>query len=420
MCPLASAMKSITISPKDFITAPFIACPNCSANEFGVLMISGISYTRRCRNCWHTRHFSLPDTHKAVIYIDQFAVSNMLKTRDKTTKGHEKAAENPFWSELWDKLARLRRCQLVCCPNSEEHEDESLLAPFFSKLKGVYERLSGGVTFKNFQHVRLDQAFQLIQAWVQGEEPEYDFDAQRITYGRIHEWKDRMFVTVGSMKQDMVEAIRKNRESGHQELKQVFERWQKEKKTFEQVYEAEKRGYLDGTLSNYRRVLMSRIAMFAGRQPLDATLFMHCEGELLQHAVINAVSQERTPQEARAVCETFFRDNVPKDLPFSKISAALYAVLASKAAAGQKEPPNKGTISDIRFISHFLPYCDAIFIDNKSRALINDLPKAHSLSSLGFHCKVFSLSNKDEFLKYLGAIMEAATPEYLAIVESIY
>src|SRR5260221_9293123 len=114
-------MKSVTISPRDFITAPFLVCPNCSKNEFGILLISGTHYMRRCRDCWHTLRFSLPAVRKVVIYIDQFAISNMLKVQDETTKGHGKATENPFWIELWDTLARLRRCQLICCPDSQEH-----------------------------------------------------------------------------------------------------------------------------------------------------------------------------------------------------------------------------------------------------------------------------------------------------------
>jgi hypothetical protein len=410
-------MKSVTINPRDFISAPFLVCPNCSKNEFGVLLISGTSYTRRCRDCWHTRRFSLPTIRKAVIYIDQFAISNMLKVRDETTKGHEKATENPFWTELWDTLARLRRCQLICCPDSEEHENESLLAPFFAKLKSTYERLSGGVTFKNFEHIRLDQAFQLIQAWAKGKEPVYDFDAERITYGRIHEWKDRIFVSVGSMKQDMVDAIRQTREGAHEDLKKIFERWRNEKKTFEETYEAETRGYLEGIVKTYRTVLMNRIAMIAGRQPYDVNSMLHCEGELLESAVKEVVSQEHGAEKTKELSERFFKEGVPKDLPFNKISGALYAVLATKAAAGQKDPPNKGTFSDISFISTLLPYCDAMFIDNKSRALINDLPKTHAL---GFGCKIFSLSNKEEFLAFLASLMNSATPEHLAIVQSLY
>jgi hypothetical protein len=341
----------------------------------------------------------------------------MLKVQDKTTKGHEKATENPFWAELWDTLARLRRCQLICCPDSEEHEHESLLAPFFSKLKGMYERLSGGVTFKNFEHIRLEQGFQLIEAWARGQQPAYDFDAERITYGRIHEWKDRIFVSVGSMKLDMVDAIRQAREAAHEELKQVFEHWQNEKKTFEEVYEVETRGYLEGIVKTYRKVLMNRIAILTGRQSYDLNAVLHCEGELLERAVVEVVSREHGAQKTKELSERFFKEGVPKDLPFNKISGALYAVLATKAGAGQKDPPNKGTISDISFVSTLLPYCDAMFIDNKSRALINDLPRAYTLP---FRCKIFSLSNKEEFLAYLTSLMNSATPEHLAIVEMLY
>lgn len=201
-------MPTVTINPKDFILPPYIACPHCSKTEFGVLHISGTYYVRRCRSCWHTVEFPLPAIRKEVIYIDQFAFSNMLKVRDETTKGHERASENPFWEGLWDALAKLRRCQLICCPDSQEHENESLLGPYFKKLKEVYETLSGGVSFKNFEDIRQTQIFELARAWAGHRQPVYDFDAESITYGRIHEWKDRIFITTGSMKLDQVELIR--------------------------------------------------------------------------------------------------------------------------------------------------------------------------------------------------------------------
>lgn len=45
-------MNEFVFDPRVLIRPPYIACPNCHAEEqFGVLMI-GWSYTRRCRVCW--------------------------------------------------------------------------------------------------------------------------------------------------------------------------------------------------------------------------------------------------------------------------------------------------------------------------------------------------------------------------------
>jgi hypothetical protein len=315
---------------------------------------------RRCRSCWHTAQFPLPTIRKAVVYIDQFALSNMLKVRDETTKGHERASENPFWQELWDALAKLRRYQLICCPDSEEHENESLLGPYFKKLKGVYERLSGGVTFNGFEHIRHAQVFELARAWAGQRQPVYDFDAESMTYGGIHQWNDRIFVTTGSMKLDQVEVIRQAREAAHDGLKKVFERWKSEKKTYDEVYEIERTGYMEGIRETFRSVLEKRYQIQFGKFDLDINAVLPCEGELLQNNVAEAIRGERGSEHVQKLSVEFFKQNVLKDAPFIKISATLYAVLAAKAAAGQKEPPNKGTISDISFISALLPYCDAM------------------------------------------------------------
>jgi hypothetical protein len=35
--------------PRDFIQPPFVKCPQCGGAEFGVLMVHGDNYTRRCQ-----------------------------------------------------------------------------------------------------------------------------------------------------------------------------------------------------------------------------------------------------------------------------------------------------------------------------------------------------------------------------------
>ncbi len=40
--------------------APYIACPRCGKEAFGVLMIPGRHYVPRCRACCYSKHFRLP------------------------------------------------------------------------------------------------------------------------------------------------------------------------------------------------------------------------------------------------------------------------------------------------------------------------------------------------------------------------
>ena len=72
-------MGEFVVDPRVFIQPPYLACTNCGTeNAFGVLII-GWGYTRRCRECWHTDRFDLPEIRKTVIYLDQLAISEMMK-----------------------------------------------------------------------------------------------------------------------------------------------------------------------------------------------------------------------------------------------------------------------------------------------------------------------------------------------------
>jgi hypothetical protein len=71
---------------------------------------------------------------KKILYLDQFVVSEIMKLRTADAKGHQAVAAEPFWAELAALLEKLGRLQLICCPDSGEHQNESLLSPFYQAL----------------------------------------------------------------------------------------------------------------------------------------------------------------------------------------------------------------------------------------------------------------------------------------------
>jgi hypothetical protein len=89
--------------------------------------------------------------------------------------------------------------------------------------------------------------------------------------------------------------------------------------------------------------------------------------------------QEIGQQQGTAKLAEFLMQGAINEVPFNRIAAAMYASLAAKAAAGQKEIPNQGTATDIDIVSTLLPYCDAMFVDNKCRALLRDIPRDYAL-----------------------------------------
>ena len=84
----------------------------------------------------------------------------------------------------------------------------------------------------------------------------------------------------------------------------------------------------------------------------------------------------------------------------------MFAGLARSAGLGKKEPPK--STSDVQFISSYLPYCDAMFVDKESRKLLKELPRdlPPHLKLSEVETKVFSMNQKYEFLEYLDKVVE--------------
>src|ERR1700678_2040656 len=223
------------IDPRDFIMTPYLQCPKCGKQEFGVLNVSDTRCQRRCRACLHVGTQYLPAIRKTVVYIDQFAFSNIMKLLSPELKGHERAASDPFWKELFEILTVVDHIQRVACPDSREHHNESLASPFGELLKRTYEHFSGGVSFVDSESIKARQIAQIARCWLKSEPASFDFDAEGITSGRIHAWSGRLYVTAGGILPGTVENLRESRDAVHARLKEVFKQWQKEKKSFQDV-----------------------------------------------------------------------------------------------------------------------------------------------------------------------------------------
>ena len=135
---------------------------------------------RRCQDCWHKQDYRLPELRKKTIYLDQFVISNLMKLENPATKGHATVAADPFWRELHDLLFQLRHLQMICCPDSGSHEEESRTWPFNAELKKTYEALSGGITFEAFDSIKSMQIGELALAWAEHREPAFDFNSRRV------------------------------------------------------------------------------------------------------------------------------------------------------------------------------------------------------------------------------------------------
>ena len=106
------------------MTGPFIECPSCHSEEYGVQMIGGKGYSRRCRACSHSSYHELPLLRKKILFLDQMAASNMMFAINPQTKQNREGRVQPVWRELFEKLDVLTRLQVVLCPEGPRQERE--------------------------------------------------------------------------------------------------------------------------------------------------------------------------------------------------------------------------------------------------------------------------------------------------------
>jgi hypothetical protein len=362
----------------------------------------------------------LPEIKKKIVYIDQFAFSDIMKFLSPEMKGHERAAAVPFWKELFEVLGVVCHLQLVACPDSREHQHESLTSPFYEALKHTYEHFSGGVSFDDSETVKAQQISDLARAWLKNEPVNFDFRPESISSGRIHEWSGRIFITVDGVLPGMADDLRTRRSKTHDGLQRAFEYWQREKKSFEESFAIEKAAYGQTVAQMYaddfRKRAQMALMMMRGQMPsLDDILPSPSETLVMNLQFV--FQQEVGREQANARLAEFFRSGAINEAPFVSISASMWASLARKAASGQKTVPNQGTFTDINIVSTLLPYCDAMFVDNGCRALLHDIPKTHALP---FPCRVFSPNSGADFIRYLREIRDSVTPDHLKLIEEVY
>jgi len=223
-------MGTVQFDPRDLIRPPFAVCPACGKDEFGVLSISRHSYTRRCRECWETRTSPLPVLSKILLYLDQFAISNMMKAINPQTKAKTDSMTS-FWLDLFKRLDRLVKLQVLVCPDSPMQSDESSLPVYYKALKRMYEALSHGVSFAHPQTIKRFQVVQHAKWWIQGAEGDYQptLEPRQVLSDPVDGWQERYILTVEfQIPPDSIDALRKHRNAVSEKVEELFSVWQKD------------------------------------------------------------------------------------------------------------------------------------------------------------------------------------------------
>lgn len=396
---------------------PYVKCPRCKKQSLGILSIYSDRYHRRCESCSYAPEaIPLPPLNKKVIYLDQMAISNMMKATNVADKAHQRATKDPFWQALHRKLSRGFSLQLLVCPESDFHLEESLLTPYQKNLEGMYRMFSGNVRYIDHETIHHFQLNQQMDKWLGvTREP---ITRKNVIDGKINEWLDVITPAIQMDFSTERDEVIRNRNAVNREMEKVWAQWRADTgKDFWFWFNEEVVGYarmvVKKSVAHRKRVLMACAGMPVRPEdlyPNYGTIVLHDLREKLKEHTDD-------PDEVDGRLRAFFESSEFKDTPHITIGAMLNAAMARRAARGRKRPPDMGFYIDTNMISTVMPYCDVMFIDDECHGLLEEQPLA---SELKYRVMVYSNKTRDLFLKYLDALPAAMSPEHIEAVKAVY
>jgi len=365
-------------------------------------MNTGFFLLFRCTACRCEVAQPLPVVAKKIIYLDQMVISNIVKAKEDR------------WRLLHARLVELDAMQLIVCPFSEVHLEESMLAAEWrDRLKLLY-RTIGGVAFRTPREIETAQLLTAIRSWLGSPGPSVREAAWEESFeSDPHRWTADMNVFASfSTDEAVVTSLRESKLATKANMDTLCDHWRRNPLTFEQDCVAEIEGYARGVIEPYRLLAGGR--RFDPRTPPGWHL-----GAVLVHRLACEVAESRPDiADPAEIVREFFASDACKAVPFLDISGRIWATIAQQAR-NPKGPrvPKPGDHYDVQVLSRHAPYCDAMIVDKEFRAVASsgnvDLPGRYGV-------RLFSPSVLDEFSDYLRDIEARMTPEHRGALIAVH
>ena len=387
--------------------APFEQCPMCQKDEsYGVLSAGGATLTRRCKECGFSEGVKLPNVDKKVIYLDQFAFSELFKLRAGKRR---EDAHTAFWKAVDEQLNRVALLQQAIFPPSDVHHSETLVSPWPQELRDAYEALAGDVRLEDTNHIQLSQIAAFGRAFIANGTPELDLDIDNAIRGRRNAWLQDMRITVNTDYSQFADDTRASVDETAQAVVDLMEGWRKRGVGFDEVLEIE--------LGNYHQSRLGALQAYADRyaNAVAADDFM-AEFNLGMSSIVREMSILRDIFSRAGVPSVQLDDTIAafwkwegnRDQPFGQILAYMFAALAGQVKAGRTKPASRGFMNDVKAIAAYAPYVDAMLVDKECATLLGE---GRPRDELEYRARIFSLNTKDEFLAYLKELEDSAPDE---------
>ena len=404
------------------------ACRSCeSPITVGPQHRSYQFYMARCGNCGLRVEHRLPAIRKKIIYLDQNVLSHILSGRDQR------------WQEVYRRLTLLSYLQVITCPYSEIHWEESLLAEHSrDKLKSLYRELSDGIEFLSPLDIEQNQLLRSIRRYLGVDDKQSGPDDERYHQEFCEKdpncWTldDRVYADFPTDIQ-AVARLQQRKDGFQSDLNAVANNWKDEDgRRIEEDVEREALAYGGSMMEIYRELadaskkleamMPAEIAdvyrQFTNGGKFDPDTPPGIQPEVrLVHWLAREVRKARPEEpDPASVVQQFFQSDEAKNTPFNQITSHLWAAVAQQARTKTPRSPDGNDKNDISAISHYAPYCDAMIVDNFFRGLASQrnvgVPQR-------FAVKLFSARTLPEFIVYLDDLLHNIPMDHRKAVKAV-
>ena len=393
-----------------WITRVLGDCPRCSARQtYGNASISNNILLRGCMVCRHHEEFWLPDLHKKIIYLDQSFFSGAFRARD------------PRFVHAAEHIKSATGNQLLVAPYSSLHEDETHQwrghdGKLPSDLMSFIKQASGGNEFEADYEVERRQIVKAFKAYLVKEPATYVLDSKDVLRGNIHKWENYIFISIDGYFRD-IEELRNAKADAVSTLIHAFDEWQTSNNSFEEDVNIENRAA--GRI--YIQLYLEMLGKIAGG---DYYAYLNAPiATTIVDAMRGCLSKEMPLTDQLEVCAQFFNSPHFFEVPSHWVSAHIYATLKHQVKHGSyanREEAKKrlsGIFFDVKHISLYGPYCDAITVDGPMADLILQ-PTVNLQARYG--TSVFSVGTFDQLENWLEQLKANMSEEHAEAVRRAY
>jgi hypothetical protein len=399
-----------------FELAPFRKCLRCKRESFGTLSVGGNRVTKRCKECRYSHDEVLPDVNKRVIYLDQFAVSELYKTKTKTRRPG--APHEQFWQDCYSLANRAYLRQQVIFPASNLHSDETIVWHSPAELRLVHEMFSGENSFERTDTIATRQEWEFAKAFLKGGlAPSLSTSVDEVISGTRNVWLPVYHISVNSDYSMFAPGLRQDKAIAEASLKQLSDNWVINRPTFDDLLKHELSSYG----SAMRRALSEQIAKtqaaILSNDP--ASVLDMRFGLISRYRQLTALFERNGVPTKDAFKEVLKFLEWPENQlqPAHRMFAYLFAALGWRISSGQRPEMKASILNDFSAISTYAPYVDAMFLDRQCASL---LKQGRLRSELSYKARIFSLSDPQEFLDYLKSLGDSATSDVRKLAHELY